>query len=854
MARFQDFPHPVINVKDESKKDVFVSQDLPLHRPLFLSFAEKGEANVIQYGSYDEVVKKIGEGTFDEFSDYFKHPNLFFKMALQNQPAFFARLVPEDAVIASQVLEAHVWDADIPQWQRDVNGKYILTEEGDKIPIDANAFPVINSLQWSNWHHLESTTYELIIDATDPEGEDLTYEVTCDDASVVIEQNTVDNFSFDVTYPDYSTNPTEVNFTVTVTDAANNVTTSHMCMFVNTPTDDPDKYGYFFNNETMYGEKSYKMQFHGYSAGVLTHTLTCDLVGTTLTQDGTDPYKWDIILPSVTTDTPVEFTMTLTNDVPESIVMTYNITVKTNQPYQQLTEPGTMIRWETRPLESDEKINTLDVTTDVVGSDTITIYPILAFTPINGMGKFGNNMGIELYWSEETDVDTMIENEALLYKIAIYDKPYGVDTPIYVRDFYDSSNNDFAFKPTAIDTSINMRLDFSSIMNNNYRDKLPFNFHVYTDNVNTLGTRILALEDTTRISELTSSWMVNIFTAESTNEVPYYNLEIDIEDDDAALMRKGVIHYLTNGSDGTLSDENLEELTKLWLTGEVFPEVKDYARYPINHLYDSGYELDTKMYLINFLGIRKDVNIILSTQSVYEEPNTMAEDQSAGSSLRAAALLHPESILYGTQTCRVTIFQQCGYINYSTTYKNIVPLTLFSLYVRSIYHNADYIKNEWKGLPNSSVDLFNWINWSPSTDDVKQLSWDTGLNYAQFYDMTRFHYPDIISIYPFHTSVMSSDLFATYLVYLKQVVRETWAIFSGISESVTKLSGRIKKKLDPKLYYIFKEYMTIDTSIYQTDEDNLLGYAMTVELQVYDSVAKRVWNVPIKVRRIEDKE
>ena len=216
MARFKDHPHPIINVKDESQVDVLITEDLPLHRPLFLSFAEKGKPNEIQYGTYSELIKKVGEGTFDEFSPYFKHPNLFMRLAAQNQPIFFSRLVPDDAETASEVIEAHVWNADIPQWVRDVNGRFITDVIGDKIPLIND--PDIVSIDWDNWNQVESTAYILTVTATDPNSLDLTYDIVCNDANVVVTPRLHPNeHMFDITYGEYDID-TNIEYTILVTD------------------------------------------------------------------------------------------------------------------------------------------------------------------------------------------------------------------------------------------------------------------------------------------------------------------------------------------------------------------------------------------------------------------------------------------------------------------------------------------------------------------------------------------------------------------------------------------------------------------------------------------------------------
>ena len=121
-----------------------------------------------------------------------------------------------------------------------------------------------------------------------------------------------------------------------------------------------------------------------------------------------------------------------------------------------------------------------------------------------------------------------------------------------------------------------------------------------------------------------------------------------------------------------------------------------------------------------------------------------------------------------------------GYVNFDDNWRSIVPLTFELMMKRCQFHNATFVKGEWKGLPNSSVDYFKSISWTPSKPDLKQLSWDTGLNYVQYYDMTRTHFADIISVYPYHTSLLSSDLFACYIVYLKHIIRTVWAEYVGV--------------------------------------------------------------------------
>ena len=104
MSKFYSFPHYEINVKDESVATVASVEQLALHCPLFLSFAERGPIGVPVYGSYDDIARSFGAGTFDVFSQYYKHPNLFAERSLPHNNVFFVRLASETAKFASLVL------------------------------------------------------------------------------------------------------------------------------------------------------------------------------------------------------------------------------------------------------------------------------------------------------------------------------------------------------------------------------------------------------------------------------------------------------------------------------------------------------------------------------------------------------------------------------------------------------------------------------------------------------------------------------------------------------------------------------------------------------------------------------
>jgi len=663
MPKFYSFPHNEVNVKDESWRIPLIVEQLVLHRPIFLSFAERGPIGIPVYGDHTELSTRFGAGTFDIFSKYYRHPNLFLERCLRYNKAFFVRLASETAAMATLLLQCSVYEKPLIQYQKDADGFRLVDVNGDFIPVD----------------------------------------------------------------------------------------------------------------------------------------------------DGTG---------------------------------------------NPLKEPGIVLKWTTRPIDlvnEDPKhlvqSNTIMPDPDGGPDLSVTTYPVAAFVA-SSPGNWGNVTGFKLFWSADSDAGVASNMESIIYTLGIVNTPWGSDTVQTVRNKYLYVDSEFTFKEDTIDKATMRRYNINEVIRNEWKEEdITFSLYSYAANVTTICERCLAIENTTIFTELTSAHMVNIMTGKTLEQIYYDHIKVDTDSTDSVMLDKNIILYMTGGDDGDTSDADLESLTRDWLTGNVFPDISDQAHYPVTHLYDSGYEAETKESLINFLGIRDDVKIIMSTQSVYEEPNTKAEDQSMGSYLRSRALLHPESYIYGTQACRVTILQQCGKLNELTPYNRLVPATLDCMMKKGQWQGSIYMKGKPKGLPKSAVTVLKDINWFPVTPDFKQLSWDNALNYMQYYDMTSVHYPDVISIYPYLTSLLSDDIFTDMLVYIKHIVHFQWAKFAGIDDPIPQLIANIKDSVGKDIYAKLGNFLRAEVNPYQTELDVELGYSLTVEIPVYGTVPNRVWNVIIPVRR-----
>ena len=472
-----------------------------------------------------------------------------------------------------------------------------------------------------------------------------------------------------------------------------------------------------------------------------------------------------------------------------------------------------------------------------------TGYPIIAIDA-GSPGKAGNNTGFVFFYDVDTDTDKQQRVESILYSMGYFEKPYGYDTPLPIRNIFDDKYFEFSFKKDAVDSQTTKRYYFDDVMKDEFRDKI-FNTHIYADNIKTIGEAILTVETSNELAGGDVPFLVNLISGKYLDNTAYSNVQFL---EDSKILDQDIYIYMLGGDDGDTSVDKLESLTQAWLSGTVYPDIKDQARYPITHLYDSGYSMSAKQALIDFVGVRKDVKIIISTQVSSIVPNSKEEDQSAGSTLRGQALLHPESPIYGTSACRITIFQQAGILP-DSPWEKWVPATFAILRKRSQFHNAKYIKGTFKGLPNSEVDCFQKVNWTPSDNDHKQLSWDTGLNYFQYYDMVSIHYPDIKSVYMYDTSLLSSDEFTDYVIYHMHICQEVWSKFVGIEEPLPTLISKIKNTLDDKAQKTFGSYVSIINNPYQTELDKQLGYSLTVECRFIGNMPNRQWNVIFMIER-----
>jgi len=394
-------------------------------------------------------------------------------------------------------------------------------------------------------------------------------------------------------------------------------------------------------------------------------------------------------------------------------------------------------------------------------------------------------------------------------------------------------------------------------------------------------------EEKKAVAALTLGFKVNALSCEGITGIPYDHAYILDKGDaqtgfTAANLNRNSQFFLEGGSDGVLYGDDGHsyydangkyvegsEDESYWASDDQamydfcnlhLPVLKDTIveslHYPFTHIFDYGFSMKTKKAILKFLDVRDDFMAIMSTQVLMADGsgrsisvNDMAKDEANLEALRAYALLMRESVLFGTDCMRCAIYCHTGWMA-EGVYTDPVPFTYWSAMKYAQCGNISYMKSdEPRGLPNAYNLYFKRWNWNNYRMDAQSRVWDEGGNYCQYADMTRLFYPALRTVYRAATSVLVDEWFVAAVVYAKYVAKRAWAQFSGRNDSAPVLQGAIKAYLDKELAALFNNKYTFETTVYQTADEQEIGYIQHVKMSITSPATMRVLDVDIEVNR-----
>jgi len=507
--------------------------------------------------------------------------------------------------------------------------------------------------------------------------------------------------------------------------------------------------------------------------------------------------------------------------------------------------------------------------------DTVSVmYPIREQRAAYKGSSF-NNYGISLGLPTFEDLNQSFKeaNLDLPYEFSLFKRADATSTGVRVSSLLGSNKQQFVFAKGAKDPITHMPIDLPATIANWSNTTSPLRDlvypvidtpYVYNANLTSIAEKLMVAEAayvnsnvTTKSGAVvnTGAWMdyipgvdvvkqariSNPFTAMSTKRVPNFTFVID----EGNTVTGNVDHeqifpagtnptYFKKGKDGTLSEANFEAGVSQWMDKYVDnnSEVIDTAANLENALWDSGFTLETKEKLVNFISLRKDTFLGLSTRvdNLGENYVDLVTERAIGLNLKARLGLAPESTFFGTPVTRATIVIGSGNDSLDPENKR------YGLLHDVAYKAARMMGGQqWKrallfdrGEKNT---IANYSNVQPSfiPKGIKPDLWNIGLNWPQRFDNKSYYFPAMQSVYENDASSMNNIFMALALTITVKVSDAAGRKYSGnIELSPSQLTEAVENYMNGELKDKFAGIITVVVKASITEYDALRGYSWSV--------------------------
>ena len=533
-----------------------------------------------------------------------------------------------------------------------------------------------------------------------------------------------------------------------------------------------------------------------------------------------------------------------------------------------------------------------------------TMYPIFELKAKN-QGSWYNNIGFSVGSLQNSEIDGKIISElkALPYAWAFYTRTSPKVSPTVFRNLYSEPSNNIVFVEKATNPSTEARMDFEYILQNNWFNETdPLKalkywdyegFQFYRENFFEACKKFVVKEQPF-VTKAETSWadeeksntiswfdfttddkeiltkeeflLINPFSCKSSRQKMYFSLRLANESStftdkqSEVTMSADTPIFLSGGTDGTLSNEMYEKGVVKEMANYLDPDstYHDLAINTESVLYDSGFTLDTKKELVNFITLRKDTAVVFTDHdaSMGEKGNVLSDARAIAVAIGNRLKLAPESEYYGTPVCRAMVMVGTGKLRDGTTGDRI-PLTY------EIAIKAARMMGAANGVWDSSQ-LFDRENMVEQLTDVqpnfvpsgiKATLWDDGIVWPQPYNRSSFHFPALQTIYSDDTSVLNNYFAMMCLIQLTKLGDRMWRKFTGTAtmsngEFIDAVNVAAMDDLKGRFGGLFN--VVVECIIDEQDEQR--GYSWHLVTKLYGSTLKTVLVHNSVVYRTENTE
>lgn len=408
---------------------------------------------------------------------------------------------------------------------------------------------------------------------------------------------------------------------------------------------------------------------------------------------------------------------------------------------------------------------------------------------------------------------------------------------------------EFSLKKGVVDKKTNVNYSYDKRILPAYESKDPKNFngygpmrsfHVYAKHVDTVLKAIYSTEKDHGLitSEITPEETINLLGASTVEGVPYYTYVIDGPANGGVLFGENATHWLKGGSDGVVEADTFDKLVReeLRTFGEGQVPYADKASYPMSAFIDTGFAVDTKLFLGNVMRLRPDTWVACTTQDVMEPLNTPAEDSSIGAMLRNAMQLVPESEFYGTGACRAVVMKHAGtYLD--SDYDGILPFTIDWALKLGVYMGGATGKMK-EGYATDSEDyrvVSSFIDHNAIFRNVvpRNKDWQNGITSAEPYDHRQSVFlPGVQTVYHDNTSVLNSFYPMVICCHLNRIGELAWRKFTGDSKlTALQYASRVDEFITTETNGCYDQRADITPRSYYTAADTRRGYSWHTDIE-----------------------
>lgn len=523
------------------------------------------------------------------------------------------------------------------------------------------------------------------------------------------------------------------------------------------------------------------------------------------------------------------------------------------------TIPGTRIQWrkvaitpvsaEDPTLSFGSASPTDGTMVSSIGGEISTMNPFTDFMA-RFRGAKGRNFGIRLTAptvnsTTPADADLQDALGAFLYRLQVVTRATEKSTAVVKRTLSSEDSRAISFKPGTINLDTEVQYYAGKVVLPSYesRDATSFTgygpfekMHCYDALTQAFLAELAAAETLFTGEEIADANLVNFLTGVDVNGIPYHTFVVEGPAQGGILFSELTNHFMIGGDDGDTGQVAYNSVVDTLLdTLEDSPiPFRNIARMPYDSVWDSGFPVATKLKFSKFLSLRPDVLAHICTQDVLKPLNTPSEDTSIGITIRSHFRATQESSEFGTKALRVAVMANAGYL-INDNYDGIVPFMEQLLIKGAAYMGAengamDGDNNFGRGELNI-ITRYRDHNVGDKLEDARNTDWNNGLNYAEYYDMSRLFWAGLQSIYENHTSVLHGYLNVCIACNLTRLGHITWREMSGDSQYTDdQFLDQVQNKMVVRTTGKYDNRVDVTPTAYYTELDAKLGTAWHLDV------------------------